>query len=79
MPAFLIMRKLHLLRADKAVEEIGFDVAELGTVSEDFIDSVRQHIEIQDKLKEEVAIKSHFKEQSFKIEPQKDDEKKNLI
>ena len=29
VPAFLIMRKLHLLRVDKAIEEIGFDVAEL--------------------------------------------------
>jgi hypothetical protein len=31
------MRKLHLLRVDKAVEEIGLDLAELGGVSEEFI------------------------------------------
>ena len=36
-PAFLIMRKLHVLRVDKAVEEIGLDVAELGNVSEEFL------------------------------------------
>ena len=55
VPAFLIMRKLHLLRADKAVEEIGFDVAELGTVSEEFIDNVRQHIEMKDQLAEKTS------------------------
>jgi ammonia channel protein AmtB len=36
-PAFLILRKLHLLRADKAAEELGFDVSELGSVSEECI------------------------------------------
>jgi ammonia channel protein AmtB len=44
-PAFLIMRKVHVLRVDRAVEEIGFDVAELGNVSEDFLDAVREKIE----------------------------------
>jgi Amt family ammonium transporter len=41
-PAFLIMSKTGMLRADKAIEEIGFDVAELSPgVSEEFIDAVR--------------------------------------
>ena len=43
-PAFMIMRKLHVLRADKAIEELGFD-AELNNVSEEFIDAVREKIE----------------------------------
>ena len=48
-PAFLIMRKLHMLRADKAIEEIGFDVAELTHgVSEDFIQTVREKIEARE-------------------------------
>jgi ammonia channel protein AmtB len=42
LPAFLIMSKTGMLRADKAIEEIGFDVAELNPgVSEEFIDAVR--------------------------------------
>lgn len=44
MPAFMIMRKLHVLRADKAIEEIGFD-AELNNVSDEFVDAVREKIE----------------------------------
>jgi hypothetical protein len=44
---FLILRKLHLLRVDPAVEEVGLDVAELGNVSEEFLDAVRQEIRIR--------------------------------
>ena len=44
IPTFLILRKLHLLRIDVAVEEVGIDVAELQGVSEEFLDSVRDHI-----------------------------------
>ena len=29
VPAFVVLRKLHLLRVDVAVEEVGLDVAEL--------------------------------------------------
>ena len=36
-PAFYIMREINVLRVDKAVEEIGLDVAELGNVSDEFI------------------------------------------
>jgi Amt family ammonium transporter len=55
--AFLIMRKLHLLRVDKAVEEIGFDVVELGNVSEEFLDVVRDEIEKTDKKESAVYEK----------------------
>ena len=49
LPAFLVMRKLHLLRCDKAVEEVGFDVAELGDISEEFLDAVRDKLDQRDK------------------------------
>jgi Amt family ammonium transporter len=49
-PAFIILLKTDALRADKAIEEIGFDVAELGQpgVSEDFIEAVRERIEAKE-------------------------------
>lgn len=48
-PTFLILRKVHALRADKAIEEVGFDVAELHPgVSEEFIDAVRERIEAKE-------------------------------
>jgi len=42
--AFLVMRKLHILRIDPAVEEIGLDVAELGNIPEEYIDAVREQL-----------------------------------
>jgi ammonium transporter, Amt family len=47
--AFLVMDKVDLLRIDKAIEEIGLDVAKLSPgVSEDFIDAVRDKIEARE-------------------------------
>jgi len=50
VPAFVILSKTDALRADKAIEEIGFDVAELGHpgVSEEFIEAVRERIEAKE-------------------------------
>jgi hypothetical protein len=49
-PAFFIMNKLHVLRADKAVEEIGFDVADIYPgVSEEFLTAVRDKIEAREE------------------------------
>jgi len=49
-PAFFIMRKLHVLRADKAVEEIGFDVASIYPgVSQEFLNSVNEKIEAREE------------------------------
>lgn len=45
---FLIMRKLHILRIDPAIEEIGLDVAELGNVPEEYIDAVREQLKKRD-------------------------------
>ena len=48
LTGFYILRKLHLLRVDKAIEEIGFDVAELGGgVSQEFLEAVRDQIKIK--------------------------------
>ena len=47
VPAFVVLRKLHLLRVDVAVEEVGLDVAELQGVSEEFLDAVRQQINLK--------------------------------
>lgn len=44
IPAFVVLRKLHLLRVDVAVEEVGLDIAELSGVSEEFLDAVRDQI-----------------------------------
>ena len=50
LPAFLVLSKTGALRADKAIEEIGFDVAELVPgVSEEFLDAVRENIETKEK------------------------------
>jgi Amt family ammonium transporter len=46
LPAFVIMSKLEILRADKAIEEIGFDVADINPgVSDEFINAVREKID----------------------------------
>ena len=42
IPTFVILRKLHLLRVDSAIEEVGLDVAEISGVSEEFLDAVRE-------------------------------------
>ncbi len=44
------MRKLHILRVDPAIEEIGLDVAELGNVSEEFLEAVREQIKLKGKI-----------------------------
>jgi hypothetical protein len=49
------MRKLHILRVDKAVEEIGLDIAELGNVSEEYINAVRDEIDKRDKQTKKAA------------------------
>lgn len=74
MPAFLILRKIHLLRADKAIEEIGFDVAELQGVSEEFIEAVRDRLDEQDR----VALEAKKAAEKIPKEHQVDDEKKAL-
>ena len=52
LTGFYVLRKLHLLRVDKAIEEIGFDVAELGGgVSEEFLDAVREQIKVKKTTK----------------------------
>lgn len=40
----MVLRKLHLLRIDPAVEEVGFDVAEFSGVNEEFLNVVRDSI-----------------------------------
>ena len=48
-PTFMILKNVNGLRADKAVEEIGFDVAELQPgVSEEFLDAVRERIDAKE-------------------------------
>ncbi len=55
-PAFYILRKLHILRADKAVEEIGFDIAYLKPgVSEEFIQVVRDKIEAREEQEKKIS------------------------
>ena len=70
LPSFVILNKLNLLRADKAIEEIGFDVAELSPgVSEEFIDAVRERIEAkekQEKKRKLFAEEEHNKNQVVK-------------
>jgi hypothetical protein len=52
LTGFYILRKLHLLRVDKAIEEIGFDIAELGGgVSDEFLNVVREQIKAKKNLK----------------------------
>lgn len=60
-PAFFIMRKLHVLRCDKAIEEIGFDVAEIFPgVSEDFLQAVRDKIETREEQEKKLHQFSHI-------------------
>lgn len=40
-----------MLRVDKAIEEIGLDVAELGNVSEEFLEAVREDIKLKSDKK----------------------------
>lgn len=48
-PTFMILKNVNGLRADKAVEEIGFDVAELQPgVSKEFLDAVRERIDAKE-------------------------------
>lgn len=47
LPTFLIMKNTGGLRADKAVEEVGFDVVEQG-VSAEFLQAVRDRIEAKE-------------------------------
>jgi len=39
---FYIINRLHLFRVDKAIELIGLDVAEMGGLSEEVYDRIRQ-------------------------------------
>ena len=59
LPTFYILRKLHILRADKAIEEIGFDVAYISPgVSKDFIDVVRDKIDAREEQEKKIAAYS---------------------
>ena len=59
VPTFYILRKLHILRADKAIEEIGFDVAYISPgVSKEFIDVVRDKIETREQQEKKIAAYS---------------------
>ena len=59
-PAFFIMRKLHVLRADKAVEEIGFDVAHIYPgVSSEFLNAVRDKIEAREEQEKKLQQFDH--------------------
>lgn len=53
---FLVMRKLHILRIDPAVEEIGLDVAELGNIPEEYIDAVREQLKKNANLKDALPV-----------------------
>lgn len=55
LPAFYVLRKLHMLRVDKAIEEVGLDVAELGGVSEEFLDAVREQLKLKGSLETTAA------------------------
>lgn len=61
--AFLVLRKLHLLRVDKAIEEIGFDVAELGNVSENFLEAVREDMKLKSNKKYLDSLPDHYNEE----------------
>jgi len=59
-PAFFIMRKLHVLRADKAVEEIGFDVACIHPgVSSEFLNAVNEKIEAREEQEKKLHQFDH--------------------
>ena len=70
LPAFLIMRKLHLLRCAKAVEEMGMDVAELGEI-EEMVQAVEEKIGEKEDLKGE--------EEMMECKCCEDSERKELI
>lgn len=65
LTGFYILRKLHLLRVDKAIEEIGFDVAELGGVSEEFLDAVRLQIKLKKSSKYETPTEDEDEEEYY--------------
>jgi Amt family ammonium transporter len=61
LPAFLILRKLHVLRAEKAVEEIGFDVAHIYPgVSREFLDAVNEKIETREEQEKKLHQFDHI-------------------
>ena len=60
-PAFYIMRKLQVLRCDKAVEEIGFDVVDIYPgVSEEFLKAVSDKIEHKEEQEKKLHSFSHI-------------------
>ena len=66
VPTFYILRKLHILRVDKAIEEIGFDVAYISPgVSKEFIDVVRDKIETREQQEKKIAAYSEVEVSSF--------------
>ena len=55
------MRKLHVLRADKAVEEIGFDVACIYPgVSSEFLSAVNDKIEAKEEQEKKLQQFDHI-------------------
>lgn len=56
LPTYFILSKLQILRADKAIEEIGFDVAYVAPgVSQEFINVVRDKIEAREAQEKKIA------------------------
>ncbi len=72
IPTFLILRKLHLLRIDPAIEEIGIDVAELGGVSEEFLDAVREQIKAKKNMKFVEETVEEVDEEQLRIKAEKE-------
>lgn len=63
-PTFLILKNVNALRADKAIEEVGFDVVEQG-VSTEFLDAVRDRIEAKESQeRKRNLIAEHEKDSS---------------
>ena len=61
LPTFYILSKLQILRADKAVEEIGFDIAVINPgVSQEFINVVRDKIEAREEQEKKIAAYSEI-------------------
>ena len=66
LPTFYILRKLHILRVDKAIEEIGFDVAYISPgVSKEFIDVVRDKIEAREEQEKKISAYSEVELSSY--------------
>ena len=63
-----ISLSLEEFEVDKAIEEIGFDVAELGNVSEEFLEAVREDI----KLKGDKKYLYSLPENHVEVEDEKD-------